>query len=77
MRAVDDSSPLISVRVHACEPFSRPHEVSMTTEQRGAKGLATLVNPNFVKPGVTPHALDIRCSHWEMDGPDVGVVDWT
>lgn len=49
----------------------------MTSEQRRAKGLVTLVNPNFVKPGVTPYALDILCSHLEMEGFDVDVVDLT
>ena len=49
----------------------------MTIEQRSAKGLVTLVNPNFVKPGVTPYALDILCSHLEMEGFDVDVVDLT
>ncbi len=47
------------------------------TEQRSAKGLITLVNPNFVKPGVTPYALDILCSRLEMEGFDVDVVDLT
>jgi tryptophan 2-C-methyltransferase len=42
-----------------------------------AKGLVTLVNPNFVKPGVAPSALDILCSHLELEGFDVDVVDLT
>ncbi|MBV8557288.1 MAG: tryptophan 2-C-methyltransferase [Planctomycetaceae bacterium] len=42
-----------------------------------AKGLVTLVNPNFVKPGVAPYALDILCSHLELEGFDVDVVDLT
>lgn len=47
------------------------------TEQRSAKGLVALVNPNFVKPGVTPYALDILCSHLETEGFDVDVIDLT
>ncbi len=42
-----------------------------------AKGLVTLINPNFVKPGVTPYALDILCSHLEMEGFEVEVLDLT
>jgi tryptophan 2-C-methyltransferase len=42
-----------------------------------AKGLVTLVNPNFVKPGVTPYALDILCSHLELEGFAVDVLDLT
>jgi tryptophan 2-C-methyltransferase len=41
------------------------------------KGLVTLINPNFVKPGVTPYALDILCSHLEVAGFDVEVLDLT
>jgi tryptophan 2-C-methyltransferase len=37
----------------------------------------TLVNPNFVKPGVTPYALDILCSHLEVAGFEVEVLDLT
>lgn len=39
--------------------------------------LVTLVNPNFVKPGVTPYALDILCSHLEAAGFEVEVLDLT
>ena len=42
-----------------------------------SKGLVTLVNPNFVQPGVTPYALDILCSHLEAGGFDVHVLDLT
>jgi tryptophan 2-C-methyltransferase len=49
----------------------------MSTASSKAKGLVTLVNPNFVKPGVTPYALDILCSHLELEGFDVDVVDLT
>jgi tryptophan 2-C-methyltransferase len=42
-----------------------------------SRGLVTLVNPNFVKPGVTPYALDILCSHLELAGFDVEVLDLT
>ena len=42
-----------------------------------SKGLVTLINPNFVQPGVTPYALDILCSHLETAGFDVDVVDLT
>ncbi|MBK8258370.1 MAG: tryptophan 2-C-methyltransferase [Polyangiaceae bacterium] len=42
-----------------------------------AKGLVTLINPNFVKPGVTPYALDILCSHLEIEGFNVDVLDLT
>lgn len=42
-----------------------------------SRGLVTLVNPNFVKPGVTPYALDILCSHLEVAGFDVEVLDLT
>lgn len=41
------------------------------------KGLITLVNPNFVRPGVTPYALDILSSHLENDGFEVEVIDLT
>lgn len=41
------------------------------------RGLVTLVNPNFVKPGVTPYALDILCSHLEAAGFAVEVLDLT
>jgi tryptophan 2-C-methyltransferase len=43
----------------------------------GSRGLVTLVNPNFVKPGVAPYALDILCSHLEVAGFDVEVLDLT
>lgn len=49
----------------------------MSVTQSKPKGLVTLVNPNFVKPGVTPIALDILCSHLELEGFDVDVVDLT
>jgi tryptophan 2-C-methyltransferase len=49
----------------------------MLAEQFVAKGLVTLVNPNFVRPGVTPYALDILCSHLEDAGFDVDVLDLT
>ena len=39
--------------------------------------LVTLVNPNFVHPGVTPYALDILCSHLEGAGFSVDVLDLT
>jgi tryptophan 2-C-methyltransferase len=42
-----------------------------------SSGLVTLVNPNFVKPGVTPYALDILCSHLEHAGFEVEVLDLT
>ncbi|WNI18978.1 tryptophan 2-C-methyltransferase [Actinacidiphila sp. ITFR-21] len=42
-----------------------------------SKGLVTLINPNFVKPGVTPYALDILCSHLEVAGFEVEVLDLT
>ncbi len=47
------------------------------TSPRRPEGLITLVNPNFVWPGVTPYALDILCSHLERAGFDVHVVDLT
>lgn len=40
-------------------------------------GLVTLVNPNFVQPGVTPYALDILCTYLEDAGFYVEVVDLT
>jgi tryptophan 2-C-methyltransferase len=50
----------------------------MPTEQVASRGrLVTLVNPNFVQPGVTPYALDILCSHLEAAGFDVDVLDLT
>ncbi|MGH9258970.1 MAG: tryptophan 2-C-methyltransferase [Acidimicrobiales bacterium] len=49
----------------------------MQISSRGARRLVTLVNPNFVKPGVTPYALDILCSHLEVAGFDVEVLDLT
>lgn len=42
-----------------------------------SRGLVTLVNPNFVRPGVTPYALDILASHLETEGFAVEVVDLT
>ncbi|MFO0561073.1 MAG: tryptophan 2-C-methyltransferase [Polyangiales bacterium] len=42
-----------------------------------ARGLVTLINPNFVRPTVTPYALDILTSHLEQDGFDVEVLDLT
>lgn len=42
-----------------------------------SKGLVTLVNPNFVHPGVGPIALDILCSHLEAAAFDVEVLDLT
>jgi len=33
--------------------------------------------PNLVKPGITPYAPDILCSHLELEGFDVEVVDLT
>src|SRR5712691_10821036 len=42
-----------------------------------SKGLVTLVNPNFVQPGVTPYALDILCSHLEAAGFRAEVLDLT
>lgn len=44
---------------------------------RGTKGLVTLVNPNFVRPGVTPYALDILATHLELAGFEVDVLDLT
>jgi tryptophan 2-C-methyltransferase len=49
----------------------------MLAEHAASKGLVTLVNPNFVRPGVTPYALDILCSHLEVAGFNVDVVDLT
>ena len=49
----------------------------MTELSRKSRGLVTLVNPNFVQPGVTPYALDILCSHLEAAGFDVEVLDLT
>lgn len=49
----------------------------MSVSLASSKGLVTLINPNFVKPGVTPYALDILCSHLEIEGFDVDVVDLT
>jgi len=49
----------------------------MLARQLASKGLVTLVNPNFVRPGVTPYALDILCSHLEVAGFDVDVLDLT
>lgn len=48
----------------------------MTSPAR-PEGLITLVNPNFVWPGVTPYALDILCSHLERAGFAVHIVDLT
>lgn len=42
-----------------------------------SRGLVTLVNPNFVQPGITPYALDILSSHLEAAGFEVEVVDLT
>ncbi len=42
-----------------------------------SRGLVALVNPNFVKPGVTPYALDILTTHLEAAGFDVDVLDLT
>src|SRR5215471_4700130 len=42
-----------------------------------SRGLVTLVNPNFVKPGVAPYALDILCSYLEAAGFDAEVLDLT
>jgi tryptophan 2-C-methyltransferase len=42
-----------------------------------SQGLVTLVNPNFVQPGVTPYALDILSSHLEAAGFEVEVLDLT
>jgi tryptophan 2-C-methyltransferase len=42
-----------------------------------SRGLVTLVNPNFVKPGVAPYALDILCSYLETANFEVEVVDLT
>jgi tryptophan 2-C-methyltransferase len=55
----------------------RPSQDPRPTPPSGPKGKVTLVNPNFVKPGVTPYALDILCSHLELDGFDVDVLDLT
>jgi tryptophan 2-C-methyltransferase len=41
------------------------------------RGLVTLVNPNFVRPGVTPYALDILTAHLEAARFDVDVLDLT
>ena len=41
------------------------------------KALVTLVNPNKVKPGVTPYALDVLSTHLEQACFDVEVVDLT
>jgi tryptophan 2-C-methyltransferase len=49
----------------------------LRAEQVASKGLVTLVNPNFVWPPVTPYALDILCSHLEVAGFDVDVLDLT
>lgn len=43
----------------------------------GSKGLVTLVNPNFVRPGVTPYAVDILATHLEIAGFEVDVLDLT
>ena len=43
----------------------------------GSKGLVTLVNPNFVRPGVTPYAVDILATHLEVAGFEVDVLDLT
>lgn len=43
----------------------------------GSKGLITLVNPNFVRPGVTPYAVDILTTHLELAGFEVDVLDLT
>lgn len=42
-----------------------------------SRGLVTLVNPNFVMPGVAPYALDILCSYLEAAGFDAEVLDLT
>ena len=54
-----------------------PSQPSAHGDSPGPKGLVTLINPNFVKPGVAPYALDILSSHLELDGFDVEVVDLT
>ena len=46
------------------------------TKQR-ARGLVTLVNPNFVHPPITPYALDILATALEREGFEVEVVDLT
>ena len=46
-------------------------------EPLASRGLVTLVNPNFVKPGVTPYALDILSSYLEDAGFEPEVVDLT
>lgn len=50
---------------------------SITSSQRSPLGLVTLINPNFVRPPVTPYALDILSSHLEREGFEVEVVDLT
>lgn len=45
--------------------------------RRVSRGLVTLINPNFVQPGVTPYALDILSSHLDAAGFAVEVVDLT
>lgn len=49
----------------------------MPARPPASRGLVTLVNPNFVKPGVTPYALDILCSHLDVAGFEVEVLDLT
>ena len=41
------------------------------------KALVTLVNPNMVKPGITPYALDVLSTHLEQANFTVEVVDLT
>src|SRR5215472_16251452 len=54
-----------------------PARKDIVIVQEGSGRLVTLVNPNFVKPGVAPYALDILCSHLEAAGFDVEVLDLT
>jgi hypothetical protein len=49
----------------------------MTASPSRAPELITLINPNLVRPPVTPYALDILCSHLEREGFVVEVVDLT
>jgi hypothetical protein len=42
-----------------------------------SRGFVTFVNPNSVRPAVTPYALEILGSHLEVAGFDVDVLDLT
>lgn len=51
--------------------------LAMSSPSPCPRGLVTLVNPNFVQPGVTPYALDILATHLELAGFTVEIVDLT